>query len=330
MTIFNKFSVSIFSLLLWIALTTNFAFAQNTPANGGAPKSEAITPKVVEGYLLTLPAAPPDEPDSFTGTIRFIGNATVIIKYAGLTILTDPNFLHKGQQISLGYGLTSRRQTDPAIKLEGLPPIDLIVLSHLHEDHFDELVQHNLDRNIPIATTDDAAKKLRKLGFKTVYPLKKWQSLLVNKGKAVLRVTSMPGRHGPPLIASLLPQVMGSMLELRSEETTSRYRIYISGDTMVYDDLYEIPKRTPEIDLALLHLGGARILGVKVTMDEEDGVRMLDIIAPKHAIPIHYNDYDVFTSPLTDFQNAAKVAGLADKITYLKHGDTYTFSLEKR
>jgi L-ascorbate metabolism protein UlaG (beta-lactamase superfamily) len=42
-------------------------------------------------------------------------------------------------------------------------------------------------------------------------------------------------------------------------------------------------------------LGGTRIVGMfKVTMDEKDGVQLMQIIQPHHAIPIHYDDYDVF------------------------------------
>ena len=51
----------------------------------------------------------------------FIGTATVILRYAGFTILTDPNFLHQGDHIHLGYGLPSTRRTDPAIDINELP-----------------------------------------------------------------------------------------------------------------------------------------------------------------------------------------------------------------
>lgn len=57
------------------------------------------------------------------------------------TTICMSNFLHKGDHVHLGYGLRSRRLTDPALTLAQLPPIDLVVLSHLHEDHFDTLVQ---------------------------------------------------------------------------------------------------------------------------------------------------------------------------------------------
>ena len=93
-----------------------------------------------------------------------------------------------------------------------------------------------------------------------------------------------------------------------------------------FDDIKEIPKRYPDTDLALLHLGGTRLLGlVTVTMDAKEGVRMMQIIVPNKAIPIHYNDYDVFKSPLSDFKEEIERAGLQDKIIYLEQGDIYEF-----
>ena len=52
------------------------------------------------------------------GSIFFVGNATVILSYAGFTILTDPNFLHRGDHVHLGYGMTAARRTDPALEPE--------------------------------------------------------------------------------------------------------------------------------------------------------------------------------------------------------------------
>jgi L-ascorbate metabolism protein UlaG (beta-lactamase superfamily) len=102
--------------------------------------------------------------------------------------------------------------------------------------------------------------------------------------------------------------------------------MYITGDTLVYDKLNEIPVRYPDIDLALLHLGGTRVLGILVTMDGKQGVDLIRLVRPHRAIPIHFNDYDVFTSPLSDFQNEVAAAGLADRVHYLEHGGTYTFN----
>jgi len=268
-----------------------------------------------------------DELANFSrGSIFFVGTATVILRYAGFTILTDPNFLHQGDHVHLGHGLTARRQTNPAIDIEELPSIDLIVLSHMHGDHFDRLAIEKLDKHLPIVTTHHATKSLDSKGFRALYPLNAWESLTVRKGENLLKITSMPGRHGPNVLAAALPPVMGSILEFQTQGKT-QFCLYITGDTLVIDELKEIPKRYPNIDVALLHLGGTRIFGILLTMDAKQGVEAIQIIAPKLAIPIHYNDYNVFKSPLEDFVAAVNAAGLENQVRYLKHGDTYEFEV---
>ena len=267
------------------------------------------------------------KPDFETGEIFFIGTATVLLRYAGFTILTDPNFLHQGDHVHLHYGIRSARKTNPAIEMEELPQLDLVVLSHMHEDHFDRLVEQKLDKNLPIITTPHAADKLKNKGFKATRSLNTWETLTVTKGDSLLCVSSMPGRHGPGVLDALLPPVMGSMLEFGNVAGETRFRLYITGDTLIYDQLKEIPQRYPDIDLALLHLGGTKIFGVVLTMDAKQGVQAIQIIAPRTAIPIHYNDYTVFKSPLEDFMKAVAEAGLENKVRYLSHGETYKFSV---
>jgi L-ascorbate metabolism protein UlaG (beta-lactamase superfamily) len=291
------------------------------------PAVQAQEQRGADNYTLTLPAGAPAGAERGAGSIQFIGTATVLIRYQGLTILTDPNFLHRGEYVYLGYGIRSQRLTNPAIELEALPPIDLVILSHMHEDHFDKLVQQKLRRDVPIVTTRQASAQLSRLGFTQRYPLNHWDSLTVRKGDTRLRITALPARHSRRPISALLPPVIGSMLDFQQGPAGAAYRIYISGDTLIYDDIADIPRRFPDINLALLHLGGTRLLGViKATMDGDDGVRMMQLVAPQRAIPIHYDDYTVFKSPLSDFQRAVRAAGLEDKVIYLQRGDTYGFS----
>src|SRR3954470_14157921 len=93
-----------------------------------------------------------------SGSITFVGTATTLIRYAGFTVLTDPNFLHRGERVYLGKGRWTTRRTDPAIEIGDLPDLDLVVLSHLHGDHFDRVAREGLDRSVPVATTPAAAR----------------------------------------------------------------------------------------------------------------------------------------------------------------------------
>ncbi len=272
---------------------------------------------------LTLPDAATAAPTN-EGSIYFIGNATVLLRVAGFTILTDPTFIHKHEQTWLGGGLHTTRLTDPAMELADLPLLDLVLLSHFHGDHFDQVAERDLDRALPIVTTPQSANDLEERGFTNCIPLDVWESLNVEKGSAQLRITATPARHGPPMVDLVLPDVMGSVLDVTTADSGAS-RIYITGDTLVIDELREIPRRFPDIDIALLHLGGTRVLGILVSMDAKQGVEAMRIVDPALAIPIHYNDYDVFTSPLSDFQDEVRAAGLEHRVHYLRHGETYTF-----
>ncbi len=265
--------------------------------------------------------------DLSQGSILFIGTATTLIRYGGFTILTDPNFLHKGEQVRLGYGLRSTRRTEPAMQIGALPPLDLVMVSHLHEDHFDRVAEEQLDRSVPVVTTTHAAMTLGTKGFRNTHGLRTWEAATFAKGEARLRITSMPAKHGPDLFEKLLPATNGHLLEFQGPNGITSFRLYVTGDTLIHDALQEIPRRHPNVDLALLHLGGTRVLGVLVTMDAAQGVEMIKIVAPTRSIPIHYNDYTVFKSPLADFQAAVNAAGLDRRVSYLNHGDSYDFEV---
>lgn len=104
--------------------------------------------------------------------LTFVGTATTIVRLGRFTILTDPNFLRRGQRAYLG--LWSRRLTDPALMVDDLPPLSGVVLSHLHGDHFDRVARAGRDRSPPVITTVAAADRLRRFGFGT-HGLRNWQ-----------------------------------------------------------------------------------------------------------------------------------------------------------
>jgi L-ascorbate metabolism protein UlaG (beta-lactamase superfamily) len=248
-----------------------------------------------------------------------------LIRFGGLTILTDPAFLHKGEHVYLGHGIWARREVEPACQIADLPPIDLIVLSHYHGDHFDDVAAQQLDKKLPIVSTADAVGKLSALGFEQGYPLDTWESLEVHKGDATLTITAMPAKHATEeAVNELLMPVNGHLLDF-SRNGEQLYRLYITGDTMLVDGLQDIPRRYPDIDLGLIHTGGTTFLVTVVTMTGEQGVRAVEITKPRTAIPIHYNDFSVFLSGLDDFKKAAQTSTASTKFVYLAHGETYTF-----
>lgn len=263
--------------------------------------------------------APPDTAGD-TGSLYFVGNATTVLRLGPFTVLTDPNFLRRGQWTHIGQGVVSRRLKDPAIGIDDLPPLDAVVLSHLHGDHFDRVAARGLDRGLPVLTTPHAARRLGRRGFRESVPLPTWADMTLDKGGASLTVTSLPGRHAFGVVGKVLPPVMGTLLDYRAAPGAPGFRVYLSGDTLVHDDLREIRDRCPAIDVAVVHLGGTKVLGVLLTMDGRQGVDLLEMVRPRLAVPVHFDDYGVMKSPLSDFRDEVRRRRPEAAVTYLDRG----------
>jgi L-ascorbate metabolism protein UlaG (beta-lactamase superfamily) len=267
-----------------------------------------------------------EESRSAAGSVTFIGTATTLIRFGGFTVLTDPNFLHRGQRAYLGYGLVTKRLTEPACTVAELPPLDAVVLSHLHGDHFDRVARRGLDHDLPVLTTPAAARRLQRWRFGQATGLRCWRShTLGNAGRPArtLRVTAVPAQHAPGAARWLLPPVMGSVLEFGAPDGRTDLRVYVSGDTIRCPELSLIPHRFPDVDVAVLHLGGTLLPGgLMVTMDGHQGLDVLRLIDAALTIPVHHNDYSLFKSRLPEFAALVDAAGLTNRVRYLEIGDT--------
>ena len=251
--------------------------------------------------------------------LHFVGTATTVVSLGSFTFLTDPNFIHRGQRAYLGWGLSSRRLTDPAVEPEVLPALDAVVLSHLHGDHFDRVARDRLDRTAPVLSTPEAVRRLGSWGF-DARALRTWEQHTLDKDGEELRVTAVPAVHARGLLGRMLPPVMGSMVE-HVVDGVVRRRVYFSGDTLTGAHVDEVRERYPDIDAAVVHLGGTRVLMRTVTMDGPMGVDFVDRIRPAVTVPVHHDDYTVFRSPLSDFVDRARAAGLATTLRCPSHGE---------
>jgi L-ascorbate metabolism protein UlaG (beta-lactamase superfamily) len=194
------------------------------------------------------------------------------------------------------------------------------VLSHLHDDHFDPVARAELPRRTPIFTTMPAHRRLRKWQFRAVRGLSTWEIYDWSRGDQRLRLTAVPGRHAPGLAGRLLPQVMGTVVEL-FVGGVCRLRLYVTGDTLCGPFLEEIPRRCGDIDAMVVHLGGARLLGLLLSMDDRHGVELTELVRPRLTIPVHYDDYTICKSPLSEFLSRAREHGLAG-VRPVNRGDT--------
>ncbi|MCJ1373440.1 hypothetical protein MMC20_004668 [Loxospora ochrophaea] len=286
-------------------------------------------------------------------SIFFVGTATTIIEWKGLRVMTDVQF--NSQMLPRSPGVTGTRKTNPAIDLHDLPPIDCVLLSHYHADHFDQDVEASLRRDLPIITTPHAKTHLEGKGpgeaFQDVHALDFFESLIVDFAggdnqpkKPAIKVTGMPGKHVPNGVLGAandflhaVPPTNGWMVELgrgARDSTDTNWECGYRQVVNCVNELKEIPERYKgqNIDLMLVHLGGTTIPSpslplLMVTMDAKQGLELVQLINPDLTIPVHYDDYDVFLSPLADFKKVMDEAGLSDKVVYLDRKDQYKFKV---
>ncbi|ONI84635.1 hypothetical protein ALI22I_29270 [Saccharothrix sp. ALI-22-I] len=73
----------------------------------------------------------------------------------------------------------------------------------------------------------------------------------------------------------------------------------------------------------VLRLGPFTLL-TDPNMDGEQGVDLLELLRPRHAVPIHYDDYGVMKSPLSAFAAEVERRNPPAAVTYLDRGQTFT------
>lgn len=132
---------------------------------------------------------------------------------------------------------------------------------------------------------------------------------------------ALPAVHARGAMGRLLPPVMGSLLTYTGPDGGT-LRLYLSGDTLTGDHLDEIADRHPHIDVAVVHLGGTRVLARTVTMDGAQGVDLMTRLRPALTVPVHLDDYPVFRSGLGDFLESARGAGLLAGVRVVRPGAT--------
>jgi L-ascorbate metabolism protein UlaG (beta-lactamase superfamily) len=154
--------------------------------------------------------------------LTHVGGPTVLIEAAGWRILTDPTFDPPGRRYGFGWGTASRKLGGPAMTVDQIGDIDLVLLSHDHHaDNLDDLGRGLLGRARTVLTTQAGA---RRIGLANVRGLAWWETRVVDApGRPSLSVTATPCRHGPPLSGPVTGAVAG--FDFRWEGKAGRWTV---------------------------------------------------------------------------------------------------------
>uniref|UniRef100_A0A060SY11 ARAD1A16896p n=1 Tax=Blastobotrys adeninivorans TaxID=409370 RepID=A0A060SY11_BLAAD len=276
-------------------------------------------------------------------TITHSTTATAVVDIDGVSFLTDPIFTVPGTEFDSTEifekipnfkeltGLDSPpppphafmkegEQHHPAIKLDTLPPIDAILLSH--EDHFDNLDEFGrrlLDGRRVFTTMDGAQALSPRPG---VVGLKPWQTIESVVGGKKFKITGTPCQHVPG------GEVTGFILESDSfgvdEKSGLPNAIYFSGDTVYLDELAEIGNKW-HIMVAIFNLGEGSVETpkgkIQITMNGKDAVKLFREIKADVLVPLHFESWSHFAEDKDNMIKAFEEDGIMDKVCMLSPGE---------
>jgi L-ascorbate metabolism protein UlaG (beta-lactamase superfamily) len=250
--------------------------------------------------------------------LTLIGGPTLLIEFAGLRILTDPTF-DQPQSYQAG-GITLTKRTGPALVVQQVLPIDVVLVSHeQHLDNLDHAGRTILPQSRQVFTTPAGAPKLGS----NATGLPTWASttLPLSDGRN-LTITSTPARHGPHGFEPISGDVTGFILQPDGSPA-----IYVSGDTVWYSALADIPKRF-SVGLAILFTGAAEPRGpFTVTMNTNDAVEAAAHFKDAVIVAIHNEGWDHFTQSQQDVNMAFKVVGIDSRLQLLEPGRPATIAI---
>ena len=162
--------------------------------------------------------------------LTLVRHATLLLELAGRRILVEPMLDEAGARPPVETSPNPRR--NPLVPLpvpaeELVRGLDAVIVTHLHEDHFDETGARLVPRGVPVLCQPEDAERLRGLGLDAL-PVEDeldWDGL---------RVVRTGGRHGSDeATVEALGPVSGFVLD----------GLYIAGDTVWCAEVEEALER---------------------------------------------------------------------------------------
>jgi L-ascorbate metabolism protein UlaG (beta-lactamase superfamily) len=231
--------------------------------------------------------------------IQLVRSATLRFSYAQKTFIIDPYLAAKHTRPSFTGASPNPLVDLPFSPLEVIAGIELVLVSHLHSDHFDPAAQDLLPKDIPIFCQEEDKAKIESKGFRNVRPVKdsvNWQGITI---------TRTPCQHGSGEVLQEMGTASGFVFQAENEPT-----VYWAGDTIWYEAVADVIRRV-QPDIIITHSCGA-MWGdqVLIVMDAAQTLAVHRAAPNSIIIATHMDSLDHATVTRADLRKFAEANGL--------------------
>lgn len=266
--------------------------------------------------------------------ISWLGGATMLIKFDDFTILTDPTF-GEGKEayfmpdpnamFDLKTGPTPRfhaRNTPfPGVDVSS---IDLMMLSHLHEDHFDQKAEATIPKTLSTILPPADADKLGTKGFTNQIPLDWGVSKTIATDNGKISIRAIPAHHSAnPQVSAMLGK--GNGYWLRFESGNWKKDVYWTGDTFATEEVLASIRRIGQPDILIPHIGAVGATGPLglISMGAKEVLELAGLLGNPNVLPIHHSTFPLYLEPASHLIAQADVAH--DRIDLIAEGSTIEY-----
>lgn len=246
--------------------------------------------------------------------VTYIGHATVLIEFNGITLLTDPVFS--------SHVLCFKRQKPLAVDPAKLPKPDGILLSHAHYDHLDLFSYKYIPSDVPIIIPEGMSKAIAPFVNNKVIELSTWSRFPLRAG---CEICAIPAKHpgGRMILATRYRTCLGYVVTVGGEN------IYISGDTGYRDDFRDLARLFP-LKFALLSaaVADSSWRQRRRHMSVKELIQCWEDLGKPHFMPTHWGTFNILDlSPpnIPEFlkRRAENYPELQSKMHIVKHGESW-------
>lgn len=251
-------------------------------------------------------------------TLAWLGHATFLINFYGTKILIDPALETRIGLTPVGnYTIGPRRYVETALSAEDLGPVDLLLLSHAHTDHFDfPTIKKVESPNTHVITAKNTASLLEGTGFATIKELN-WQESSSISG---VTVKAIEGQHWGARLPWQKEMKANSLLLSKNG-----VNIFFGADTGYTSKISEQLRNIP-IDLAIMGIAAYSPKSFEAKHATPEQVwQMSEEMKAKWIVPMHWGTFKLsqepMNEPITRFRSAS--AGQIEKVAIQEIGGTW-------